>query len=180
MSTHHRDGFDPDASATDQGSAQAGRFSQKLGESAQQVWLASLGAIGRAQQGGSRLFDSLVKEGEAYRTEGRRQAEAGAEAVRESVESRFEQARERANESWQRFGRGFDERVRTVLRSLQLPDRQEVEALRAEVDALKAHLHAFEVRARRGGPGGRRARPSATDGTDSTIDTSTPSGPDQP
>ena len=38
---------------------QAERFSRKLSDSAQQVWLAGLGALGRAQAEGSRFFDGL-------------------------------------------------------------------------------------------------------------------------
>jgi poly(hydroxyalkanoate) granule-associated protein len=129
--------------------AQASRLSRKLGDSAEQVWLAGLGALGRAQSEGTRLFESLVKEGTTYQNEGKRQAEAGAESVREQVETRFDQAREKAGENWQRLGKAFDERVKGVLHSLQLPDREEVEALRAEVESLKTKLHAAQVRARR-------------------------------
>jgi len=39
---------------------QAERFSRKLSDSAQQVWLAGLGALGRAQAEGGRFFDGLV------------------------------------------------------------------------------------------------------------------------
>jgi poly(hydroxyalkanoate) granule-associated protein len=140
--------------ADDEGfQAQAEQLSRRVGESAQQIWLAGLGALGRAQSEGSRLFDSLVKEGSGYQSEGRRQAEAGAEAVREEVETRFEQAREFASGGWQRLGKAFDERVRGVLHGLQIPDRAEVEGLRAEIDALRADLAA----ARGGGQRGARA-----------------------
>lgn len=141
--------------------AQAGRFSRKLGESAEQVWLAGLGALGRAQSEGTRLFESLVREGAAYQHEGKRQAEAGAEAVREQVETRFEQAREKAGENWQKLGKAFDERVKNVLHTLRIPDREEVEALRAEVEALKSQLHAAQVRARRAGRAPRPHRDPA-------------------
>ena len=43
--------------------AQAQRLSKNLSESAQQVWLAGVGAFGRAQAEGSKLFETLVKEG---------------------------------------------------------------------------------------------------------------------
>ncbi len=50
---------------------QAERFSRKLSDSAQQVWLAGLGALG-VQAEGSRFFDGLVKEGwEARRAQQR-------------------------------------------------------------------------------------------------------------
>lgn len=140
------------AAADDGFQAQAEQLSRRFGESAQQIWLAGLGALGRAQSEGSRLFDSLVKEGSGYQSEGRRQAEAGAEAVRDEVETRFEQAREFANGGWQRLGKAFDERVRGVLHGLQIPDRAEVERLREEIDALRADLQAA-----RSGPRGARA-----------------------
>jgi len=43
--------------------AQAEQMSKRLGESAQQVWLAGVGAFGRAQAEGTKLFETLVKEG---------------------------------------------------------------------------------------------------------------------
>ena len=43
--------------------AQADRLSKSLSESAQQIWLAGVGAFGRAQAEGTRLFEGLVKEG---------------------------------------------------------------------------------------------------------------------
>ena len=45
----------------------ADRFTQRLGESAHQVWLAGLGAFNRAQVEGSRFFDSLVRDGDHLR-----------------------------------------------------------------------------------------------------------------
>lgn len=151
--------------------AQAGRFSRRLGESAEQVWLAGLGALGRAQSEGTRLFESLVKEGASYQSEGKRQAEAGAEAVRDQVETRFEQAREKASENWHRLGKAFDERVKGVLHTLQLPDREEVEALRAEVESLKARLHAAQVRTRRSGRASR-SRSAPADGNPASAPSS--------
>ena len=121
--------------------AQSGRFSSRLGHSAEQIWLAGLGAFGRAQSESARLFESLVKEGASYQREGRRQAEAGADELRDQVETRFGQVREKASENWQKLGKAFDERVKNVLHSLQMPDRDEVEALRAEIEALKSQLH---------------------------------------
>lgn len=52
--------------------AQAEQVSRRLGESAQTVWLAGLGALGRVQSEGSKLFDSLVREGAAYERSGQR------------------------------------------------------------------------------------------------------------
>lgn len=169
MTTTHRNSRPHAEEHETQGSrAQAGRFSRRLGESAEQVWLAGLGALGRAQSEGTRLFESLVKEGASYQSEGRRQAEAGAESVRDQIETRFEQTREKASENWHRLGNAFDERVKGVLHTLQLPDREEVEALRAEVESLKTQLHAAQVRARRAGRA-PRARNTTADGDPGSV-----------
>ena len=77
---------------------QVERFSRKLSDSAQQVWLAGLGALGRAQAEGSRFFDGLVKEGEAW--EARRRERSGEQGPgwRDNVETSLDEAREKARE----------------------------------------------------------------------------------
>lgn len=153
MTTTNNDGeYRADANEAEDVQGQGARFSRRLGESAEQIWLAGLGALGRAQSEGTRVFESLVKEGAAYQREGRRQAEAGADALRDQVGTRFEQARGKASENWQKLGKAFDERVKSALHSLQLPDRDEIEALRAEVVALKSKLQSAEDSARAGSP----------------------------
>ncbi|MFT4247887.1 MAG: phasin family protein [Pseudomonas sp.] len=152
--------------------AQASRFSSRLGKSAEQVWLAGLGALNRAQSEGTRLFESLVKEGESYQSENRRQSEAGVETARDRAETRFDQAREKASENWQRLGKAFDERVKNVLHTLQLPDREEIQALRTEIESLKAQLHATQVRTSPVSP------TPATPNGDSPASTAPPAGAD--
>ncbi|KAB7769432.1 phasin family protein [Xanthomonas maliensis] len=122
--------------------AQAEQISRRLGESAQTVWLAGLGALGRVQNEGSKLFDSLVREGAAYERSGRRQAAASADELRAEVETQFEQARDTAVRGWDRLGKAFDERVKGVLRTLNIPEQDELETLRREVESLKAQVRA--------------------------------------
>lgn len=117
--------------------AQAEQWSRRLGESAQHVWWAGLGALQRAQAEGSRLFDTLVQEGAEVERDGRRRAEERAETVREEVENRFDQARENAAMGWGRIERAFDERLRSALRRLDVPEREEVDALRRQVQQLR-------------------------------------------
>ncbi len=54
--------------------AQARDLAVKIRESANQIWLAGLGAFSKAQQEGVNMFDALVAEGEKVqeRTKGRR------------------------------------------------------------------------------------------------------------
>lgn len=98
---------DDDASFGDQ----AERFSRKLSDSAQQVWLAGLGALGRAQAEGSRFFDGLVKEGEAWESCRReRQGDQGP-GWRDNVESSLDDAREKASGTWNKVEKAFDDQV---------------------------------------------------------------------
>ncbi|HQX93164.1 MAG TPA: phasin family protein, partial [Thermomonas sp.] len=50
----------PAASAS---KAQAERLGKSITESAQQIWLAGMGAFNRAQAEGGKLFESLVRDG---------------------------------------------------------------------------------------------------------------------
>ncbi|WCE03442.1 phasin family protein [Pseudoxanthomonas sp. JBR18] len=108
--------------------AQAELLQQALGESAQQIWLAGVGAFGRAQNEGSRLFDTLVKEGGRFE----QRAGAGARQMRDAVEAGLNEARERAS--------GAAGRVGDALKFLEAPTRRELGALIDRIDALNAQL----------------------------------------
>lgn len=120
--------------------AQAQRLSKNLSESAQQVWLAGVGAFGRAQAEGSKLFETLVKEGLSLEQTTRKLAGGRVDAVRDAVESTVGQARERASDTWDRLEKVFEDRVQRALRRLEVPSREDLGALIDRVDALNAEL----------------------------------------
>ena len=120
--------------------AQAERLSKNLGESAQQVWLAGVGAFGRAQAEGTKLFETLVKEGLSLEQVTRKVAGGKVDAVRDAVENKVGQARERASDTWDRLEKVFEERVQRALRRLEVPSREDLGALIDRVDSLNAEL----------------------------------------
>lgn len=121
------------------------------GNPARQVWLAGVGAWSRAQAEGSRLFDSLVRDGmEAERASPRT---AG---VRDAVDRGAEDVRGFATHTWDRLGQVVEETVQRSLLRLGLPRRDELEALERRVDALATALE----EARAAAPGA--ASPAAT------------------
>ncbi len=120
--------------------AQAERLSKNLGESAQQVWLAGVGAFGRAQAEGNKLFETLVKEGLSLEQITRKVAGGKVEAVRDAVENKVGQARERASDTWDRLEKVFEERVQRALRRLEVPSREDLTALIDRVDSLNNEL----------------------------------------
>lgn len=120
--------------------AQAERLSRSLSESAQQIWLAGVGAFGRAQVEGTRLFEGLVKEGLGLEQTARKFAGGQAEVVRDAVETRVGTARERAVDTWDRLEKVFEERVHTALVKLGVPGRDDIAGLSRRVDTLTAEL----------------------------------------
>lgn len=127
-------------SAGAQAQAQAEQLSQKLGESAQQVWLAGVGAFGRAQAEGTKLFEALVKEGVNFEQTARRFAGGRADSVRDAVETRVGSARERATDTWDRLEKVFEDRVQRALVKLGVPGRDDLTDLSRRVDTLTNEL----------------------------------------
>ncbi|MEO6364722.1 MAG: phasin family protein [Luteimonas sp.] len=132
----------------------AERLARTLSGSASQIWLAGMGAFGRAQAEGNKLFEVLVKEGMTLEQSARRLAGGRAEAVREVVEKGVSQTRERAAETWDKLEKGFEDRVQRTLTRLGVPGREDVNALRERVDALNAELRRANhgAAARKGAP----------------------------
>jgi poly(hydroxyalkanoate) granule-associated protein len=120
--------------------AQAERLSKTLSESAQQIWLAGVGAFGRAQAEGTRLFESLVKEGLTLEQTARKFAGNRADVVRDAVENRVGTARERAADTWDRLEKVFEDRVQRALVKLGVPSREDLADLASRVDTLNAEL----------------------------------------
>ncbi|WP_196778695.1 phasin family protein [Cognatilysobacter tabacisoli] len=119
---------------------QAEQFTKTISESAQQVWLAGVGAFSRAQTEGNKLFENLVKEGLNLEQTARRFAGGQAEAVRGVVESKVDQARERAVDTWDRLEKVFEDRVQRALVKLGVPGRDDLADLSRQVDALTKEL----------------------------------------
>jgi poly(hydroxyalkanoate) granule-associated protein len=120
--------------------AKAEQMSRSLVESAQQIWMAGVGAFTRAQGEGSKLFEALVKEGMNIEQHTRKLATGKVDAVRDAVEDRVGVVRERATDTWDRLEKVFEERVQRALNRLGVPGREELSDLVGRVDALTTEL----------------------------------------
>ncbi len=116
-------------------------FTQRLGKSAERVWLAGIGALGRVQSEGARFFEALVNEGEEIKQRRRESSLHGAESIREHVEVKLEETWENTQRNWRRMNQLFDERIQDILHTLKIPTREEIEALRHEIEILRNELH---------------------------------------
>ena len=105
-------------------------------ESAQQIWLAGLGAFAKAQEEGGKVFEALVREGLALQ---RKTQDATEEHLSEAAQRMSHLAAglgERAAGQWDRLEGIFEQRVAKALQRLDVPTADEVQALRERVDAL--------------------------------------------
>ncbi|MEJ0046459.1 MAG: phasin family protein [Rhodospirillales bacterium] len=100
-------------------------FGRVVLDSATQIWLAGLGAFSKAQDEGTKIFDSLVKEGEKFQKHARGVAEDTVADVRD-----------RATDTWDKLEDVFEDRVSRTMAKLSVPTKKDVEALRARVEEL--------------------------------------------
>jgi poly(hydroxyalkanoate) granule-associated protein len=119
---------------------EAEQLSRTLSESAQQVWLAGVGAFSRAQTEGSKLFEALIKEGLKLEQNAVKFAGGQADAMRGAVENTVGQARDRATDTWDRLEKVFEDRVQRALTKLGVPGRDDLAELTRKVDTLTAEL----------------------------------------
>ncbi len=109
-------------------------------ESAQQIWLAGLGAFSRAQEEGGKVFESLVKEGLSIQ---RKTQTAAEEKIAEATSKMANMAGEiqsRAGHQWGKLENIFEDRVAKALNKLGVPSAQEVDALKARIEELTQSL----------------------------------------
>lgn len=105
-------------------------------DSAREIWMAGLGAFGRAQEEGGKLFERLVREGASLESRTRRFATGQVDGARDAVETTVANVRERATDSWDRLEKVFEDRVSNALKKLGVPGREEMEALLQRVEEL--------------------------------------------
>ncbi|HEY6942218.1 phasin family protein [Dokdonella sp.] len=115
-------------------------ISKTVMDSAQQIWLAGLGAFAKAQEEGSKLFEALVKEGSALDAKTRKFTEARMNEARGNVETTLGQVRERSQETWDKLEKVFEARVSKALGRLGIPGHAELKALSTRVDELSREV----------------------------------------
>ena len=126
--------------------AKAEQMSRSIVDSAQQIWMAGMGAFNRAQGEGSKLFEALVREGMSIEHSTRRMANGRVDAVRDAVEDRVGVVRERAVDTWDRL-------EKRALNRLGVPAREDLAELTGRVEELNAQLRRLS--------GGKPARATA-------------------
>ena len=102
-----------------------GRLIETVRESANQIWLAGLGAFVRAQREGLKMFDALVAEGEKFQ-----------ERTKSVADEKIAEARAKATGAWDKLEQVFEDRVARALNRLNVPSRRDVDELSHRVAEL--------------------------------------------
>ena len=125
-------------------SGAAGLFDSALAssvkDSAQQIWLAGMGAFAKAQAEGKHVFDALVQEGAALQKKTQSVAEERFGDVSSKMTSMAEDVTAKANKQWDKLESIFEERTARAMKKLNVPSARDVQALMDRVDALSARL----------------------------------------
>jgi poly(hydroxyalkanoate) granule-associated protein len=111
-------------------------MSQAVLDSSRQIWLAGLGAFARAQAEGTKVFETLVKQGEVLESKTRRAASDTAAAARGAAEAKVKEVRQGVGGTWDKLEQVFEDRVARALSKLGVHTQSDVERLTERVDVL--------------------------------------------
>ena len=115
-------------------------LAQTIKESAQQIWLAGMGAFAKAQAEGKQVFEALVKEGVALQKKTQSVAEEKLGDVTTRMTSMADDVSVKAGKQWDRLESIFEERTAKAMKKLGVPSAKDVQALVDRVDALAAQV----------------------------------------
>ena len=123
---------------------QGNKGADRIKDSAQQIWLAGLGAFAKMQQEGSKAFEALVKDGAGMQ----KKTQAAAEETLAQAQTRMagfaSEFGTKAAGQWGKLENIFEERVARALEKLGLPSAADHAALQARVSALEAELQRMQ------------------------------------
>jgi len=111
-------------------------------ESAQQIWLAGMGAFSKAQAEGKQVFESLVKEGASLQKKTQSVAEEKFDEVTSRMTSMADDVTAKAGKQWDKLESIFEERTAKALQKLGVPSSKDVQSLMDRIDALQAQVGA--------------------------------------
>jgi len=124
------------AGTTGEDAGEAKDMSQAVLDSAREIWLAGLGAFSRAQAEGTKVFETLVKQGAVLETRTRRVATDTAAAARGAAKAKVKEVKQGVGGTWDKLEQVFEARVARALSKLGVHTQSDVERLAERVDAL--------------------------------------------
>ena len=147
----------PMGAAKEAGSARNKHLADNVMASAQQIWLAGMGAFSRAQAEGGKVFETLIKEGQNLQRKTQGLAEDKIHDVTGKMTSMAGEVQSRAGQHWDKLESIFEQRTAKAMAKLGVPTAKDVEALIQRVDDLAAAVSRLAVGAGNAKASGPRA-----------------------
>lgn len=115
--------------------------------SAQQIWLAGLGAFSTARQEGNKVFEALVREGKEIQS-----------LAQKAAEARSKQAAARAAGTRDRVAQVLEDSVARSLKRIGVPTKKDIDTLSKRVAALTVLVDKLKAKAARNPVAAKHAR----------------------
>src|SRR5450830_1262302 len=108
----------------------------KVEEYSRKIWLAGLGVYSKIDSDGSKLFETLVKDGEKAEKLTKSTVGKQVDAAKATAGS----AKSKLSDKWGELEGAFDKRLHSAISRLGVPSRSEVKALHSKVDTLTKQI----------------------------------------
>ena len=133
-------------------SSSSSQLASTVKESAQQIWLAGLGAFSKAQEEGGKVFDALVREGVSIQKRTQNVAEERLSEATTRMASMASDLSNKASGQWDKLETIFEDRVSRAMKKLGVPSSRDIDALVERIEELQRTVAALQG----GGTAGRK------------------------
>jgi len=117
-------------------------LNDQMKESAQQIWLAGLGAFAKNQEEGKKVFEKLVEDGLKLQKKTHETLHAKVHEATDTITEMASSMSKQAPSHWAPLEDIFQNRVAKANAKLGVPSLEDFQALLKRVQALEGHLGA--------------------------------------
>jgi poly(hydroxyalkanoate) granule-associated protein len=115
-------------------------LAQTIKDSAQQIWLAGMGAFAKAQAEGTQTFEKLIKDGMSLQKKTQGIAEDKINEVTGKMTAMAGEVTAKAGQHWDKLESIFEQRTAKAMSRLGVPSAKDMAALTQRVEALAAEV----------------------------------------
>lgn len=115
-------------------------LAQTIKDSAQQIWLAGMGAFAKAQAEGTQTFEKLIKDGLSLQKKTQGLAEDKISEVTGKMTAMAGEVTAKAGQHWDKLESIFEQRTAKAMGRLGVPSATDMAALKARIEKLEAAL----------------------------------------
>jgi poly(hydroxyalkanoate) granule-associated protein len=115
-------------------------LAQSIKDSAQQIWLAGMGAFAKAQAEGTQAFEKLIKDGISLQKKTQGMAEEKISEVTGKMTAMAGEVTAKAGQHWDKLESIFEQRTAKAMTRLGVPTAKDLAALNERLDRLAADV----------------------------------------